>query len=113
MQLRGLLDDRSTSAKARCLAWTALPGRLLLPNETRKFQSILRRANRPDRAAQPKQVNTTVILLRCVSPVWVKVRPSGLSATSPFIPQYQTLDDAGRTAVSAPLFQAVSPWAGH
>jgi len=32
--------------------------------------------------------------------LWVKVRPGGLSATSPFIPEYQTLDGAGRKAAS-------------
>jgi hypothetical protein len=31
---------------------------------------------------------------------WVKVRPSGSSATSPFVPQCQTLDCAGCTAAS-------------
>src|SRR5712691_8044700 len=68
--------------------------------------------------------------------IWVKMRLVVWSATSPLIPQYQTLDGAGRTAVSAPqrtfgtreyastarrplpfsagyLFQAVSPWAEH
>jgi hypothetical protein len=40
------------------------------------------------------------IFLSCNRSLWVKVRPSGLSATSPFIPQYQTSDDAGRTAAS-------------
>jgi hypothetical protein len=33
-------------------------------------------------------------------PLWVKGRPSGLSATSPFIPRYRTFYDAGRPAAS-------------
>ena len=42
-----------------------------------------------------------IFLLRTAGPyIRVKVRRSGLSAASPFIPQCQTLTDVGRTTAS-------------